>query len=137
VGFQPTGRARGPSGSELLAHVQGEILPIEKNAFRDQRGMNRSLAALDSAWVDAAAGSCVSDPLEALKLRESISMLAMARWAYASALARTESRAMHTRVDYPAVDPTQCQRILSGGLDRVWTERDPQLPSSYEEPVTS
>ncbi|MEY4576105.1 MAG: hypothetical protein RL701_808, partial [Pseudomonadota bacterium] len=137
VGLRPSAGARGPSGPELLAQVQSEILPIEKNAFRDERGMRRSLAALDSAWVAAAAGSGASDLLELLKLRESAGMLAMARWAYASALARTESRAMHTRVDYPAVDPAQCQRILSGGLDSVWTARDPELPSTVQEAVAS
>lgn len=137
VGLEPSGHARGPSARELTSHVQAEILPIEKNAFRDQRGMSHSLEALDYAWRQAAAGSCAADALDAIKLREGVGMLAMARWAYASALARTESRAMHTRVDYPSLDPTLCHRILSGGLERVWTARDPQPPSLFDEAVSS
>ncbi|MEU9029122.1 hypothetical protein AB0D46_16695 [Streptomyces sp. NPDC048383] len=47
-------------------------------------------------------------------------MTAHARWMYASALARTESRGMARRLDHPGQDPTQHHRILAGGLDRVW-----------------
>jgi succinate dehydrogenase/fumarate reductase flavoprotein subunit len=50
-------------------------------------------------------------------------MIAVGRWAYASARARTESRAMHVRDDFPATDPQQRDRVLSGGLDEVWVRR--------------
>ena len=56
-------------------------------------------------------------------------MLAMARWAYTSALARPESRATHTRIDFPDLDPKQQHRIQSGGLDQVWTRVDPIQPA--------
>ena len=88
VGLQPSAAGQGPSARELLQCVQSEILPIEKNAFRQQHGMSRSLATLDVAFREAAAGSHTTDLLDVLKLRESVAMLAMARWAYASALAR-------------------------------------------------
>ena len=55
-------------------------------------------------------------------------MLVMARWAYRSALVRTESRAMHTRLDHPALDAAQQHRIEGGGLDTVWARPDPVLP---------
>jgi len=118
---------RGPSAQELERAVQAELLPIEKNGFRSESGLSRSLGVLDGLWTDAAASG--SDDLrERARLRESVAMLAMARWAYASALVRTETRVMHTRVDHPELDPAQTQRILCGGLDQVWTERDPELP---------
>ena len=45
-------------------------------------------------------------------------MAACARWAYLSASARTESRAMHVRDDFPETDLGQRQRILVRGVDQ-------------------
>jgi succinate dehydrogenase/fumarate reductase flavoprotein subunit len=137
VGLRPSSHSHGPGWHELQLRAQSEVLPIEKNAFRHETGLTRALGSLGSAWAEAEAGSHTSDSLEAVRLRESVSMIAMARWAYASALARTESRAMHTRVDYPALDPAQQQRILCGGLDEIWTRRDPVLPTAFEESLAS
>ncbi|MNI53257.1 L-aspartate oxidase [compost metagenome] len=47
-------------------------------------------------------------------------MTATARWMYASALARTETRGMHKREDYKALDDSQHYRLVSGGLDDIW-----------------
>ncbi|MGW8971278.1 hypothetical protein [Streptomyces platensis] len=52
-------------------------------------------------------------------------MTAHARWMYASALARTESRGMARRLDFPGQDPAQRHRIITGGLDEVWTRPEP------------
>jgi succinate dehydrogenase/fumarate reductase flavoprotein subunit len=59
-------------------------------------------------------------------------MLQMGRWAYESALARGETRAMHTRVDYPATDPAQRHRIVCRGLERIETYVDPRSPQPAE-----
>jgi succinate dehydrogenase/fumarate reductase flavoprotein subunit len=48
-------------------------------------------------------------------------MTATSRWMYTSALARPESRGMHRREDLPYLDPGLQSRLLSGGLDEVWT----------------
>ncbi|HEX6352517.1 MAG TPA: hypothetical protein VF106_06075 [Actinophytocola sp.] len=40
---------------------------------------------------------------------------------YASALARSETRGMARRLDFPDQDSAQHHHILSGGLDSVWT----------------
>jgi hypothetical protein len=34
---------------------------------------------------------------------------------------------MHKRQDFPAQDPGQHHRIISGGLDEVWTAPEPSL----------
>jgi aspartate oxidase len=57
-------------------------------------------------------------------------MLAHARWLYASALERSETRGMHKRLDFPKLDPGQQQRRLVGGLDAIWTGIDPARPVS-------
>ena len=49
--------------------------------------------------------------------RETAAMAASGRWAYLSATARTESRAMHVRDDFPEIDPGQRHRILVRGVD--------------------
>jgi succinate dehydrogenase/fumarate reductase flavoprotein subunit len=134
VGFEPSdAESAGPDWNALQRGVQAEMLPIDKSAFRAEGSMRESLRTLDGLWREAARGTQARGLDETIKLRESVGMLAMARWAYASALARTESRAMHTRTDYPQLDPAQGQRILSGGLDELWTARDPQLPSRFEQ----
>jgi succinate dehydrogenase/fumarate reductase flavoprotein subunit len=50
-------------------------------------------------------------------------MTAHARWMFASALARQETRGMAKRLDFPEQDPAQHHRITTGGLDEVWTAR--------------
>jgi succinate dehydrogenase/fumarate reductase flavoprotein subunit len=138
VGLEAS-RGDAPAWRELVGGAQAELLPIEKNAFRNDAGLRRSLAALDSLWSDASAGARVdaADVLDVLKVREGAALLAMGRWAYASALARTESRAMHTRIDFPSTDEAQQQRILCGGLTRVWTVRDPVRPQVSDELLAS
>ena len=49
-------------------------------------------------------------------------MVATARWMYRSAQQRTETRGMHRRLEHAALDPSQRQRLLSGGLDEVWID---------------
>ena len=111
----------------LTRAVQAEVLPVEKNGFRTERGLRNSLAVLEDLWRVSDA-SLRGEGVDAVYAREASAMLAMARWSYASALERTESRGMHTRSDYPATDPAQQHRILSGGLDEVWTAIDPRAP---------
>ncbi|MHA6764897.1 hypothetical protein [Streptacidiphilus sp. PAMC 29251] len=48
-------------------------------------------------------------------------MVTHARWMYHAALRRTESRGMHKRLDHPAQDPAQHYRLLTGGLDQLWS----------------
>jgi succinate dehydrogenase/fumarate reductase flavoprotein subunit len=63
-------------------------------------------------------------------------MIASARWIFASALERTESRGLHRRSDYPDLDPTQHQHVITGGLDDVWVKRKP-VSNSYLEAAAS
>src|SRR5450432_347954 len=96
VGLRPSGgAASGLDPRQALRTVQAELLPVAKNALRSDPGLRASLAVLDSLWQDAAAG-LTDAGRDLVRGREAAAMLAMGRWAYASALARTETRVMHT-----------------------------------------
>lgn len=111
----------------LVRAVQAEVFPLERNWFREAGRLQASLARLDDWW----AGQGPPDEPGAisaearLRAREAIAMLATARWMYRSALARTETRGMHRRAEFPATDPAQRHRVLCGGLDDIWLAHQP------------
>ena len=108
----------------LTRSVQDEVFPFERNYFRQADVLTPSLARLDAAW-NALSESAPATTDQVLASREAAAMLATARWMYASALARTESRGMHKRYDHLQSDPAQHHHMLSGGLDKVWTRVQP------------
>jgi succinate dehydrogenase/fumarate reductase flavoprotein subunit len=127
VGLVPAGSgSRVADVRAITRALQGELLPVDKNGLRTERGLLRSLSLLDTLWDEL--GQLQPVEGETFRLRECAAQIAMGRWAYRSALARTESRGMHTRVDHPDLDPRQTHRILCGGLDQVWTAVDPEAP---------
>jgi succinate dehydrogenase/fumarate reductase flavoprotein subunit len=121
---------------DVIKRVQKEVFPFDKNYFRSEPVLNESLEKLDALWLHVQ-GEPNLKVRDIIKHRESVSLVANARWAYRSALHRTESRGMHKRVDRPDKDPSQQRRLLSGGLDEVWTEfdRNDPLPESISTPV--
>ena len=125
-------RPDGPSGEsedpdETVRRVQAEVFPYDRNLFRNGPELTASLGRLGVLWpiAESTAAGTVRGLVRA---REAAAMVATARWMYASALARTESRGMHTRRDWPTLDPSQQHRLLSGGLQDVWVR--PDLPQS-------
>ncbi|MEU6812015.1 FAD-binding protein [Streptomyces sp. NPDC046831] len=125
AGLRPTGRPGRPGAHrEVTAAVQAEVLPYDKNYLRHGTVLTASLAALDATWREARATLHATGP-DAVRAREAAAMTAHARWMYASALARTESRGMARRLDFPGQDPAQRHRVVSGGLDEVWTRPEP------------
>jgi succinate dehydrogenase/fumarate reductase flavoprotein subunit len=139
VGATPAGRAGlRPSGRphsdwrDAVTAVQGELLPVAKNAVRTSAILTDSLAVLDAVWTDATE-SLRGEGADLLRSRQAAAMTAMGRWAYRSALVRTESRGMHYRADHPALDEAQRHRILSGGLDEVWARVDEQPVDTAED----
>ncbi|MGW6564044.1 FAD-binding protein [Streptomyces sp. NPDC054975] len=128
AGLRPTS-ARGPADGfrDVISAVQGEVLPYEKNYFRTGDGLTSSLAALDAVWAEVRA-TLHGSGRDLLKAREAAAMTAHARWMYTAALARTETRGMAKRLDHPELDPAQRHRVVTGGVDRVWTRHDPVPP---------
>jgi succinate dehydrogenase/fumarate reductase flavoprotein subunit len=135
-------RACGPLEASLTPQVvtsavQEEVIPCDRNLFRTEEGMSASLGRLDDLWKRARSGLQVEGEqrptVATVRARESVAMLAHARWMYSVGRLRTETRGMHKRMDHPALDPTQQHRQLVGGLDRVWTGLDPERPYSVLE----
>jgi succinate dehydrogenase/fumarate reductase flavoprotein subunit len=90
--------------------------------FRQEVTLHRSLDRLDGCWDDLRRHG-LGDGLAAVKAREAAALTATSRWAYRSALARTESRGMHRRRDMPSADPDFACSLHASGLDEVRVAR--------------
>jgi succinate dehydrogenase/fumarate reductase flavoprotein subunit len=116
-------RPDGPVGLDyraVTAAVQRHVLPHEHNFLRRGDQLDPALQSLHDIWsaVRASLGATGEDTFRA---REAAAMAAHSRWMYHAALERTETRGMHKRVDHPVQDATQRYRLLTGGLDELWT----------------
>lgn len=117
----------------LIAAVQEEMLPLEKNYWRSGAGMSASLDRFETLWRDVIPGFGWMAPPGAgakaiardrLRVREAASLLAAGRFVYASAHVREESRGLHRRTDFPKPSPEfEGQHLICGGLDEVWVSK--------------
>ncbi|MDB5600777.1 MAG: dependent oxidoreductase [Xanthobacteraceae bacterium] len=120
IGLRPDGaRDHALNLSELTEAVQNEMLPLDRNYFRTGPGLEASRERLNDLWRAARRG-LTSSAQDIAKTRETVAMLATARWILAAAIERRESRGLHRRLDFPQTDPAQQRNLLAGGLDRVW-----------------
>ncbi|MWC30663.1 FAD-dependent oxidoreductase [Paenibacillus sp. MMS18-CY102] len=108
---------------QIVRAVQEEVKPYDRNLFRTEQGLTSSLGRLDELWREQR-GQAIERSPEGVKAREAAAMTATARWMYNSALARTETRGMHKRDDFPTQDNNQHNRLISGGLDHVWVKSE-------------
>ena len=119
AGLRPTGTAREDfDADEIVRTVREEMLPLDRNFFRQEVTLRESLDRLDACWADLRRHGH-SDGLASVKAREAAALTATSRWAYRTALARTESRGMHRRRDMPSVDPAFVCSFPVSGLDEV------------------
>jgi succinate dehydrogenase/fumarate reductase flavoprotein subunit len=124
--------ARSLDASQLTKDVQAEVVPYERNYFRNAERLESSLSRLDALWDDATKADA-AETANVVKTRESAAMLATARWMYRSASSRTESRGMARRLDHPHLDKAQRRSIHTGGLREVWTRPGPVAPEPFVE----
>jgi succinate dehydrogenase/fumarate reductase flavoprotein subunit len=123
AGLRPTGAAREAFDAEaVVALVREEMLPLDRNFFRLEATMHRSLDRLDECWTDLRRHA-TADGVAAVRAREAAALTATGRWAYRSALARAESRGMHRRRDLPGADPGLVCAFHASGLDEVRVTR--------------
>jgi len=128
VGLRPSASARAVDLASVQAAMRREMQDFDRALFRSADGLEASRRTLDAAWEEVAVHAQGDAQGDALKAREAAALLATARWSVASALARQESRGMHLRVDAAEARDDFSQRLLSGGLDDVWTR--------WEKPAT-
>jgi succinate dehydrogenase/fumarate reductase flavoprotein subunit len=103
----------------LVRDVQAEVFPYERNLFRTERGLVDSLGRLNCLWTDVQTARPQQLAQSVIRGREAASMLATARWMYATARHRQESRGMHKHQDFPELDPSQQRRLVTSGLDEI------------------
>ncbi|WP_236141899.1 FAD-dependent oxidoreductase [Nostoc sp. CMAA1605] len=108
----------------IVRGVQAEMFPLEKNYLRSEKGLLDSLAKLEMLWQQVQMTPKQDSVRDIEVSRRAVALTAVARWAYFSALHRTESRSEHIRVDYPETDVNQRYYQATGGLDKLWVRRD-------------
>ncbi|AUT02101.1 succinate dehydrogenase/fumarate reductase flavoprotein subunit [Nostoc sp. CENA543] len=108
----------------IVRGVQAEMFPLEKNYLRSEKGLLDSLAKLETLWQQLQMTPKQDSVRDIEVSRRAAALTAVARWAYFSALHRTESRSEHIRVDYPETDINQRYYQATGGLDKLWVRRD-------------
>ena len=111
---------------EVIRAVQAEVVPYERNWSRRSDLLEDSLGRLDALWARLRSGAA---PADAVRGREALALLATSRWMYRSALARPETRGMARRAEHPGLDPALHHRLVSGGLDEVWTRTEAVTPA--------
>jgi succinate dehydrogenase/fumarate reductase flavoprotein subunit len=130
AGLRPTAAARDDLDTqEIVSAVREEMLPLDRNFFRREATLHRSLDRLDGCWSDLRRRA-LGEGLAAVRTREAAALTATSRWAYRSALARAESRGMHRRRDLPDADPGLACSFHASGLDEVRVSRAGGLKTS-------
>ncbi|MFZ2178584.1 MAG: pyridine nucleotide-disulfide oxidoreductase, partial [Rhodococcus sp. (in: high G+C Gram-positive bacteria)] len=111
----------GLDAGAVVAAAQAELIPFEKNYLRHGVRVRGALDELESLWTALSLGLGGGDGDERVRARQAAAITAVGRWMYHSTLARTETRGMSKRADFPELDPAQHHHVLTGGLDVVWT----------------
>src|SRR6478735_5191260 len=119
AGLRPDGRV-GLDYRAVTAAVQRHVLPHQHNFLRHGDHLGPALKSLHDKWSEVRAG-LGADGEDLFRAREAAAMVAHGRWMYHAALNRTETLVMHKRLDYPAQNPAQSYRLLTGGLDEIWS----------------
>jgi succinate dehydrogenase/fumarate reductase flavoprotein subunit len=119
IALRPNRPSHAIDAGAVIAAVQGEVKPYDKNLFRSDRKLAASSVVLEDLWRELD-GRVDGGGRELIRAREAAAMTATARWMYASARQRTETRGMHKHEDFVGLDRTQQRCVLSGGLDTVW-----------------
>jgi len=122
------GGAAAADPDAYIGGVQNEVFPLDKNLFRTESGLRSSLGTLDGLWRSLHHRAPQASARDAQRSREAAALVATARWAYASALERRETRGMHRRVDFPTLDPLQQHYQIASGLDTIAIRADAGAP---------
>lgn len=103
---------------EVIKIAREEAIHYDRNYFRTEQKLIRSLGLLDGLWQGVTAG-LQGDGANSISAREAAAITATARWSFTAALHRRESRGMHARMDFPALNTSYERRQVLTGLDRI------------------
>jgi succinate dehydrogenase/fumarate reductase flavoprotein subunit len=104
--------------ASYVSVAQTAMFPLERNFTRDAVGLQDSFARLDGATQSFhTAKRSSGDPRGLRREREVAAMLATARWICASALERRETRGIHRRRDFPALNAAAPRNLRLRGVD--------------------
>jgi succinate dehydrogenase/fumarate reductase flavoprotein subunit len=128
AGIRPTSKMN-LDHREVVREVQRQVLPYDINYLRHGDLLRPALKSLHDTWFEVRAG-LGADGEALLRAREAAAMVAHGRWMYHAALHRTETRGMHKRLDRPVRDPAQRHRLLTGGVDQIWSRPESVRPAA-------
>lgn len=120
VGIAPTADHQTINCKQFDAQIGGEVHDYDKAFWRNRDSLAASLQTLDGIWAHLARHAHATGR-ERVALRETVAMAASARWCTAAAQTRAETRGIQVRIDRPERNPAFASRLLTGGLDTVWT----------------
>lgn len=120
AGIHPRRLAAKIDLAAAIGRIGHEMHDYGKALWRNEPALAASAATLDDRWRTIADHGRTTGR-ELVEMRALAAMTATARWCTAAARARTETRGLHVRADVPGTDPKRAYRLLTGGLDTVWT----------------
>ncbi len=104
--------------TSVIAAVREEMAPLHKNFVRSEVTLKARLSRLDALWEKVQSGLAADGPAR-LRAREAAAALSAAWFSLTAARARTESRGMHRRSDFPAEAPGPVRRYPLTGPDEI------------------
>jgi succinate dehydrogenase/fumarate reductase flavoprotein subunit len=107
AGIRPSGAAK-LDYREVVAEVQRHVLPYDINYLRHGDRLRPALKSLHDNWFEIRSG-LGAEGEDLFRAREAAAMVAHGRWMY------------HAALSHPTQDPVQTHRLLTGGLDAVWS----------------
>ncbi|ACB96646.1 FAD-dependent oxidoreductase [Beijerinckia indica] len=120
--LRPSGTAKPIDMQAIVQRVQDQVLPLERALWRTSKDLSNTSVLLDEAWREIIVYGH-AEGLGIVAARETAAMTSVARLCTAAALAREESRGIHSRADRTDTVPEYTSRLLVGGLDsdHLWT----------------
>ena len=119
AGLRPASSAKaGLTAKDAIESVRAEVIPLDKNYYRNGGGLEASLDRVEAVWRDVR-DHLSAEGLDKIRSREAASIVASGRWSLTAALARRESRGMHRRTDFRSSNDAFTRNIILTGVDGI------------------